>query len=419
MAYVRSCGNRAARGSRGGWEELPYWIRGYADLGYVTGDATVISTTATWVNKIVATQQPDGFFGPTALRTALGGGPDFWQGTPSAQGPSDGLSNQDTLLTGLWAPADTLDGGWMVGANGGLRRFGNGSWESYREGNGSNLSAVWVDAQRAVAVGDSALTLTRTTIPPASWDAVAAGMTDLKDLWIAPDDAFRVYVGIGRRIREGVAQAPGVPVDDTFVVNINAVWGTSQNDLWAVGSRGEIWHRDATGWSRNLLFPDGGPDLFDIDGRADGGAYIVGQGCTVLQRDPSFDGGWRSIKDPGCADDLYSVWAAPQNGVSLELMTVGAQSNRAWQRSTSGTWIPTDPKGRGELLSVWGTSPTDIYASGEDGVLTHFDGTGSWEVIETGTRWPLRSVRGQRLANGQLELFLVGQNATVLRAVRP
>ena len=65
-----------------GWEELPYWIRGYADLGYVTGNATVISTTASWMNKIIATQQSDGFFGPTGLRTSLNGGVDFWPFMP-------------------------------------------------------------------------------------------------------------------------------------------------------------------------------------------------------------------------------------------------------------------------------------------------------------------------------------------------
>src|SRR5262245_32757259 len=27
-----------------GWEELPYWLRGYGDLGYVTGDATVLAS---------------------------------------------------------------------------------------------------------------------------------------------------------------------------------------------------------------------------------------------------------------------------------------------------------------------------------------------------------------------------------------
>ncbi|HET8844634.1 MAG TPA: beta-L-arabinofuranosidase domain-containing protein, partial [Ktedonobacteraceae bacterium] len=65
-----------------GWEEVPYWLRGYGDLAYVTGDATALTTIQQWLNAILATQQTDGFFGPTSLRTALNGGPDFWPFMP-------------------------------------------------------------------------------------------------------------------------------------------------------------------------------------------------------------------------------------------------------------------------------------------------------------------------------------------------
>jgi hypothetical protein len=68
-----------------GWEEVPYWLRGYGDLAYVTGDATALATTKQWVNGIIATQQSDGFFGPTSLRTSLNGGPDFWPFMPMLQ----------------------------------------------------------------------------------------------------------------------------------------------------------------------------------------------------------------------------------------------------------------------------------------------------------------------------------------------
>jgi len=65
-----------------GWEEVPYWLRGYSDLAYATGDQTALSDTERWINGILATQQPDGFFGPGALRTSLNGGPDFWPYLP-------------------------------------------------------------------------------------------------------------------------------------------------------------------------------------------------------------------------------------------------------------------------------------------------------------------------------------------------
>lgn len=65
-----------------GWEELPYWIRGYGDLGYVLNDPKIIGEAKKWIDGILATQQPDGWFGPTGLKTALDGKPDMWPHMP-------------------------------------------------------------------------------------------------------------------------------------------------------------------------------------------------------------------------------------------------------------------------------------------------------------------------------------------------
>ena len=70
----------------GGWEEVPYWLRGYVDLGYVTGDAAALRRDRTaGSTAILATQQPTASSGPTALRTSLNGGPDFWPYMPMLQ----------------------------------------------------------------------------------------------------------------------------------------------------------------------------------------------------------------------------------------------------------------------------------------------------------------------------------------------
>ncbi|MFF2230739.1 RICIN domain-containing protein [Streptomyces anulatus] len=73
------------RPERGGWEEVPYWLRGYTDLAIVTGDATALAATRRWMDAVLATGQSDGFFGPKALRTSLNGGPDFWPFLPLIQ----------------------------------------------------------------------------------------------------------------------------------------------------------------------------------------------------------------------------------------------------------------------------------------------------------------------------------------------
>ncbi|CAF0928891.1 unnamed protein product [Rotaria sordida] len=68
--------------TKSAWEELPYWLRGFADLGFVTGDQNVLTLAYRWIDGILSSQQSDGWFGPNALRTSLEGGPDFWPAMP-------------------------------------------------------------------------------------------------------------------------------------------------------------------------------------------------------------------------------------------------------------------------------------------------------------------------------------------------
>jgi len=64
--------------SNDGWEELPYWLRGYGDLGYVLKNETIIANTKKWVDGILKNQKADGYFGPDRLRTAESSFPDLW-----------------------------------------------------------------------------------------------------------------------------------------------------------------------------------------------------------------------------------------------------------------------------------------------------------------------------------------------------
>ncbi len=47
---------------------MPYWLKGYGDLGYVLNDEAIIAQTRRWIDAMLASQQPDGWFGPRDLR---------------------------------------------------------------------------------------------------------------------------------------------------------------------------------------------------------------------------------------------------------------------------------------------------------------------------------------------------------------
>jgi len=61
-----------------GWEELPYWLKGYGDLGYVLNDPRIIRGARKWIDATLSSQEADGYFGPRANKTGLDGHPDLW-----------------------------------------------------------------------------------------------------------------------------------------------------------------------------------------------------------------------------------------------------------------------------------------------------------------------------------------------------
>ncbi len=63
---------------RFGWEEMPYWLKGYGDLGYLLDDHAIITNTRKWIDAAVASQRDDGWFGPRELLASLNGKPDLW-----------------------------------------------------------------------------------------------------------------------------------------------------------------------------------------------------------------------------------------------------------------------------------------------------------------------------------------------------
>ena len=65
-----------------GWEEVPYWLKGYGNLGYILGDEHIIQETKLWLDKVFESQQPDGYFGPRIVENQhqdnKGNSPDLW-----------------------------------------------------------------------------------------------------------------------------------------------------------------------------------------------------------------------------------------------------------------------------------------------------------------------------------------------------
>lgn len=69
-----------SRTGKYGWEELPYWLKGYGDIAYVLHDEQMLKNTKFWIDAVIDNQQPDGDFGPIIYKGD--GKRDLWANMP-------------------------------------------------------------------------------------------------------------------------------------------------------------------------------------------------------------------------------------------------------------------------------------------------------------------------------------------------
>ena len=71
----------AGAGTRG-WEEPPYWLKGFSNVAYVLGEEGMLAEAKAWIEGALISQKKDGWFGPDKGRkgaaTRLQGREDLW-----------------------------------------------------------------------------------------------------------------------------------------------------------------------------------------------------------------------------------------------------------------------------------------------------------------------------------------------------
>ena len=129
--------SRTGQGDNG-WEECTYWLKGYGDLGYVLKDEKIIKAARRWIDGVLSSQEPDGYFGPRANKTGLEGKPDLWphmvmlnvlQSFQEATGDPRVLPFISRYLRWLYRQPETY--------------FGNGYWPKIRFGD-TIETAYWL-----------------------------------------------------------------------------------------------------------------------------------------------------------------------------------------------------------------------------------------------------------------------------------
>ncbi len=70
--------NKEGKGKLG-WEELPYWLKGYANTAYLLKDTGMIREAKFWINAVLGNQRANGDFGPDRINK---GSRDLWTNMP-------------------------------------------------------------------------------------------------------------------------------------------------------------------------------------------------------------------------------------------------------------------------------------------------------------------------------------------------
>ncbi|MBK5196606.1 MAG: glycoside hydrolase family 127 protein, partial [Proteiniphilum sp.] len=58
-----------------GWEEVPYWLKGYGNMAYILEDKEMIREAQSWIEAVFKSRREDGYFGPYIEKN---GNPDLW-----------------------------------------------------------------------------------------------------------------------------------------------------------------------------------------------------------------------------------------------------------------------------------------------------------------------------------------------------
>ncbi|HEU4881720.1 MAG TPA: hypothetical protein VFT45_05730 [Longimicrobium sp.] len=180
----------------------------------------------------------------------------------------------------------------------------------------------------------------------------------------------------------------GVWVDDE---PLNAeelwdVWGSSASDVFAVGDFGTIVHWNGTAWEEmDSGLGCGCESFYSVWGSGPTDVYAVGDGGLILH----YDGAEWVPRDTVPADGLAGVWGSGPSDVFAvgDFGAIFHYDGTGWTPMTSGL-----EDGDDFMISIWGFSSTDVYATHSNGVL-HYDGV-SWSPLDGARECPTFNVWG-------------------------
>ena len=278
----------------------------------------------------------------------------------------------------------------------------HGDWNVESSPTTVTLYDIWGISQSDIyAVGEQETILHN---DGTSWSVVSSvGNGDpLRD--VSGNSGSNVYaVGDRGKIRRYTASWNDV-TDITTTTDLNGVWVSAGGEVFIVGKinmasgQAIIIHRDGSGnWS---VMPSGTTNTLEaVWGSSESDVFAVGANGTILHYD-GFE--WLSMTS-NTSNYLTCVWGSASNDVFASGTTnVHHYNGSAWTPTSGVVEYPDD---------LWGSSGSDVYAVGGSDFRTidHFDGT-TW-----GTQFQPGDHPNGVWGSSKDNVFVVGNSGMIMR----
>jgi len=282
-------------------------------------------------------------------------------------------------------------------------------WTSQLSPTTEQLNAVWATSGLVVAVGNNGVAARLGDTGPASsssWVVETTGVTEHLH-GIGGNDVNFVYVVGNNGVvlwRDYAANWNGITNSGTpFTEQFHAVWPdpttVGSNNLWLFGS--DFTGKTAAVYRNQGEFgnytPSGVGPINAVFGVSADDFWAVGDALGVLRgsdQDMSYQ--------PSGSANFQGVWVGGNRVVAVD-------SDGSIYESDGTTIFTSTHSASTPLYAVWGTSPTAIWAVGAGGTILYSTSTGNWQPQTTGTTNDLRGISGS--ADG---VYVVGSSGTIL-----
>jgi hypothetical protein len=299
---------------------------------------------------------------------------------------------------------------------------------------GASPSDIWVVGYAFLHGTGSPITWSPAGVPRSILIGYSAWGSSASDLWVGSMLGANYYMG-------GMAlHGTGHPIDTWSISSgldpwgVYGIWGSSASDVWAVGNGGSLFHGTGTPLAWTTLASDGYGtalelsltwpgcrQLFGVWGTASDNLWIVGSDETVfhLTGNPI---SWSISTSPatshgsGCQagnvdliynSDLRGVWGSSASDV----WTVGHDGLILHGTGDPIAWSAVPSGATAHLTGVWGSSASDVWAVGLKGTILHGSGNPvTWSASPSGTTEDLYGVFGFSTE----DVWAVGAHGTIL-----